>query len=51
MTPVQRIVCQFWEEHRRAMPVVVAVMWGLLLPIICLALAAEPLKVAGLPVT
>jgi hypothetical protein len=30
---------------------VAAVMLGLLIPLIYLALAAEPLKVAGLPVT
>jgi hypothetical protein len=45
------IICQFWEDHRKAVPVVAAVMLGLLIPLIYLALAAEPLKVAGLPVT
>jgi hypothetical protein len=45
------IICQFWEDHRRALPVVAAVMWGLLVPLLYLTVAAEPLKVAGLPVT
>jgi hypothetical protein len=51
MTAAKRTLCQLWEGHRKAMLVVAAVMWGLLMPLIYLAVAAEPLKVGGLPVT
>jgi hypothetical protein len=47
----RRVISQFWEAHRKVRLVVAAVMLGLLIPLIDLALAAEPLKVAGLPVT
>jgi hypothetical protein len=50
MTAAQRTLCRLWEDHRKAM-LVVAVTWGLLMPLIYLAVAAEPLKVGGLPVT
>lgn len=50
MPAVQRTVAQVWAEHRKAR-LVVAAMWGLLLLLISLAVAAEPLKVGGLPVT
>ena len=51
MTAAQRTICQLREDRRRAMLVVAAVTWGLLMPLIYLAVAAEPLKVGGLPVT
>ena len=47
----RRAISQFWEAYRKVRLVGVAVMCGLLLPLIYLAVAAEPLKVAGLPVT
>jgi hypothetical protein len=47
----RRIISQFWEAHRKVRLVVAAVMCGILPPLIYLAVAAEPLKVAGLPVT
>jgi hypothetical protein len=47
----RRILCQVWETHRKARLVVVVAMCGILPPLIYLAVAAEPLKVAGLPVT
>jgi hypothetical protein len=51
MNSVHRTIPLFCEDHRKAMLVVAAVLWSLLLPFISLTLAAEPLKVAGLPVT
>jgi hypothetical protein len=51
MTLGLRIVSRCWENHRKVRLVVAAVMWGLLIPLLYLAMAAEPLKVAGLPVT
>jgi hypothetical protein len=51
MTAVRRALCQLWEDHRKVMRVVAAATWGLLMPLIYLAVAAEPLKVGGLPVT
>jgi hypothetical protein len=51
MPSVKRTFSAFWEEHRKAMLVVAAVTCGLLLSLISLAVAAEPLKVGGLPVT
>lgn len=51
MTSGRRTISRLWEAHRKARLVVAAVMCGLLPPLIYLALAAEPLKVAGLPVT
>ncbi len=50
MLSVKRTISQFWEDHRRA-TLVAAVTWGLLLPVLSLAVAAESLKVGGLPVT
>jgi hypothetical protein len=47
----KRTISQFWEDHRKAMLVVAAVTWGLLIPVIYLAVAAEPLSIGGLPVT
>jgi hypothetical protein len=47
----RRILCQFRESRRKARLVVMASIWGILPPLIYLAVAAEPLKVAGLPVT
>jgi hypothetical protein len=38
------------DSVRKAV-LVAAAMWGLLMPLVYLALAAEPLKVGGLPVT
>ena len=51
MPSVKRIVFLFCEDHRKAMLVVAAVMCGLLLPLVSPAVAAEPLKIGGLPVT
>jgi hypothetical protein len=51
MNSVRPTVSRFRENHRKAMLVVAAVTWGLLMPLTYLALAAEPLKVGGLPVT
>ena len=51
MTFGRRIGSRFWENHRKVRFVVVAIMCGLLPPLVYLAVAAEPLKVAGLPVT
>jgi hypothetical protein len=50
MNPVRLNVSLFLENRRTAM-LVAAVAWGLLVPLAYLALAAEPLKVGGLPVT
>ena len=50
MPSVKRTISQSWEAHYRAI-LVAAVTWGLLLPVLSLAAAAEPLKVGGLPVT
>ncbi|MGH8066689.1 MAG: hypothetical protein ACRERE_15930 [Candidatus Entotheonellia bacterium] len=50
MNSVRPAVSRFREDHRKAM-LVAAVTWGLLMPLTYLALAAEPLKVGGLPVT
>jgi hypothetical protein len=50
MDTVRPTVSRLRENHRRAIPVA-AVAWGLLMPLTYLALAAEPLKVGGLPVT
>jgi hypothetical protein len=47
----RRTISQFWEAHRKVRLVGATVMCGLLLPLIYLVVAAEPLKVAGLPVT
>jgi hypothetical protein len=51
MQSVQRTIFQSWEVRRKAMLVVAAVTSGLLIALLDLALAAEPLKVGGLPVT
>jgi hypothetical protein len=51
MPSVKHTISEFWEEHRKAMLVVAAVTCGLLFPWISLAVAAEPLKIGGLPVT
>jgi len=50
MPSAKHIISQFWEEHCRAL-LLTAVTWGLLLPLLSLAVAAESLKVGGLPVT
>jgi hypothetical protein len=51
MQTVKRTISQGWEGHRKAMLVTAAATWVLLIPLIYLALAAEPLRVGGLPVT
>jgi hypothetical protein len=51
MQTVKRIISQGWEGHRKAMLVTAAATWVLLIPLIYLALAVEPLRVGGLPVT
>jgi hypothetical protein len=51
MPSVKRTFSEFWEEHRKAMLVAATVTCGLLFSLISLAVAAEPLKVGGLPVT
>jgi hypothetical protein len=51
MNSGRRIFSLFWEACRQLRLVVAAVGCGLLLPLIYLVVAAEPLKVAGLPVT
>jgi hypothetical protein len=50
MPSAKRTVSQFWEDHCRAL-LLTAITWGLLLPLISLEVAAESLKVGGLPVT
>ena len=50
MNSVRPTVSRFLEDRRTAM-LVATVAWGLLMPLTYLALAAEPLKVGGLPVT
>ena len=50
MPSAKRTISLFWEDHRRAI-LMAAVTWGLLLPVLSLAVAAEPLKVGALPVT
>jgi hypothetical protein len=50
MNSVRPTIPRF-RENRRTVMLVAAVVWGLLMPLTYLALAAEPLKVGGLPVT
>jgi hypothetical protein len=50
MASGKRTIRQLWDDHRKAM-LVAAMTWGLLISLAYLALAAEPLKVGGLPVT
>jgi hypothetical protein len=51
MSSGRRIFSLFREAHGQMRLVAAAVVCGLLPPLIYLAVAAEPLKVAGLPVT
>jgi hypothetical protein len=51
MQLIQRTISRFCKDHRQVMLVMAAVTWSLLMPLIGGALAAEPLKVGGLPVT
>jgi hypothetical protein len=51
MQTVKRAIPQCWAGHRKAMLVTAVVTGVLLIPLIYLALAAEPLRVGGLPVT
>ena len=50
MPSAKHTISQFWVDHCRAL-LVAAVTWGLLMPLFSLAVAAESLKVGGLPVT
>jgi len=51
MPSVTRTISQFREDHHKVMLVVAALTWGLLMPLLSLAVAAESMKIGGLPVT
>lgn len=51
MYSVKRTIAQCYAAHRQAMLVTAAVTGVLLLSLLSPVLAAEPLKVGGLPVT
>lgn len=51
MYSVKRTIAQCYAAHRQAMLVTAGLIGLLLLPLVFPALAAEPLKVGGLPVT
>jgi hypothetical protein len=50
MPSAKHTISPFLVEHRRVL-LMAAVTWGLLMPLLSLAVAAESLKVGGLPVT
>jgi len=51
MPAVERTISAFCEDHRKAMLAAAAMTWVLLIALMSLAMAAEPLKIGGLPVT
>lgn len=48
---MKRSIRWLWRDHRKVALAAAVIGWVLLISLLYLAVAAEPLKVAGLPVT
>ena len=48
---MKRSIRRLWKDHRKIVLAAAVMAWVLLITLLYHALAAEPLKVAGLPVT
>lgn len=48
---MKRSIRRLWKDHRKLVLAVAVMGWVLLVSLLYQVLAAEPLKVAGLPVT